>query len=189
MDSFVQGFVTGQFVLALLLIIVARIFFLRDTEDMKKEIRKRRLKSLPATMPPSSLLSHLGHDPDMQESCSWVGVLVAQLLSHVRNDPIFLKDCLDTCHRLLNRKKMSMIGEMTVTEIHLGDGFPKIHHASIVSIDGGIMVEFDMEYNDHLTMTIETLVLMNWPRLDIAALPVCLSVSMSCLCGKVSLKF
>jgi maintenance of morphology protein 1 len=189
MDAFVQGFVTGQFVLAIMLIIVVRLFFLRDTEEIKKEIRKRRLKSLPPKMPFSPLFSLIQHDPERREPCSWVAVLLAQVIHHARNDPIFLNDCLERCNDLLNRKKNSILGEMTVTELNLGKEFPNVQNARIIPIEMGVLVEFEIEYNDQLTMAIETFALMNWPRLDIAALPVCLSVCMSKFCGKVIVFF
>lgn len=75
-----------------------------------------------------------------------------------------------------------------MTKLNLGEEFPIFRNARIRPSDdvGSMRAEIDFEYNDQITLGMETQIILNWPRQAFAALPVSLVLSVVRFSGTVS---
>lgn len=74
-----------------------------------------------------------------------------------------------------------------MTKLNLGEEFPIFRNARIRPSDdvGSMRAEIDFEYNDQITLGMETQIILNWPRQAFAALPVSLVLSVVRFSGTV----
>ncbi|RUS22587.1 hypothetical protein BC937DRAFT_88348 [Endogone sp. FLAS-F59071] len=199
--SFTQGLLLGQLSMILLFIAAVRYLLLEDVDAKKK--RSNPTRALPtiakptsksqSTLPPTEhILSKTFYDlvRHAPESVEWLNVLLAQAITQFREDARANGRLIITVDEVLNGG-----GPIRVTELNLGDEFPIFSNARIrPSDDLGQMVgcffpkpmsswqnsiftpraEIDFDFNDQLSLGIDTHILVNWPKPRFAALPVSL---------------
>jgi maintenance of morphology protein 1 len=150
---------------------------------------------------PSTILSKTfynvsGHQP---ESLDWFNVLVAQTLAQLRAEALHEDAILKSLTEIMNGpQKPDFLGDITVTEIALGDEFPIFSNCRIIPVDeAGVAVKsvgqgtrllarLDVDLSDAITLGVETKLVLNWPRNTVAVLPVALAVSVERFSGTVS---
>ncbi|KAG0178334.1 ERMES complex subunit mmm1 [Apophysomyces sp. BC1034] len=163
-------------------------------EDVKR-VKKRYIPSHLSSAPPSranaAVASQLPaayiasktyydvvHHPP--ESTDWLNVLIAQAIMQYRDDAQINNRLILAVDEALNDGvRPNFLGPIHVTELNLGEEFPIFSSARIRPSDdiGSMRAEIDFEYNDQITLGIETQVILNWPRQAFAALPVSLVLS------------
>ena len=92
---------------------------------------------------------------------------------------------------ILNRssgRAAQFLDPIRVTEVAFGDQYPLFSNARIRPADdaGRMRVEVDVDYADHITMAIETKLVINFPRPRFAVLPISLSLTIARFSGTVS---
>lgn len=147
-----------------------------------------------------------GHQP---ESLDWFNVLVAQTIAQLRADARQDGAVLTSLTNILNGPtRPDWLGEIRVTEIELGDEFPIFSNCRIIPVeDGGfglgspsksegsnssegrLQARMDVDLSDVITLGIETTLKLNWPKPQVATLPVALAVSVIRFSGTVCLYF
>jgi maintenance of morphology protein 1 len=130
------------------------------------------------------------HQP---ESLDWFNVLIAQTLAQFRRDAVLDDALLNSLRSVLNGgKKPDFLGEVTVTEVALGEEFPIFSNCRISPSEDDptqLQARMDVDLNDVLTLGIETKLLLNWPRPLVAVLPVALAVSILRFSGTLQIAF
>ncbi|KAI8329725.1 hypothetical protein BC941DRAFT_362399, partial [Chlamydoabsidia padenii] len=125
------------------------------------------------------------------ESTDWLNVLFAQVILQYRDDAKINDRLMLSIDALLNGGvRPSFVGPIHVTDLNLGDEFPIFSNARIRPSDeiGSMRAEIDFEYNDQITLGIETQVILNWPRQSFAALPVSLLLSVVRFSGTLTIE-
>ncbi|KAI8075322.1 hypothetical protein BC940DRAFT_288026 [Gongronella butleri] len=200
--SFVQGLVIGQLSVLIVLVFAVRYLFMEDVKRVKKRYLPSRLSTTPsmrtnpaaANTPPASLITaktyyDIIHHPP--ESTDWLNVLFAQAIHQYRDDAQINDRLKVAITEMLNGGlRPGFVGPILVTDLNLGDEFPILNNARIRPSDelGSMHAEIDFEYNDQVTLGIETQVILNWPRIAIAALPVSLVVSVVRFSGTLTIE-
>lgn len=151
------------------------------------------------------VLSKLSYDLSTHppETADWLNVLVAQAIVAYRS---LVHGELDEESPSSSRgeKARSMVEEalnsvrdgepgfisidyITVTEVDFGDQFPLCTNARVRPADetGRMRIEVDVDYSDHVTLSIETKVVINFPTARFAVLPVCLGITLNQLSATV----
>lgn len=126
------------------------------------------------------------------ESTDWLNVLLAQAILQYREDAKLNNRLVLAIDDILNGGvKPNFLGPIHVCELNLGEEFPIFSNAKIRRSDeiGSMRAEIDFEYNDQVTLGIETQLILNWPKLAFAALPVSLVLSVVRFSGTVSFIF
>ncbi|KAG0150181.1 hypothetical protein CROQUDRAFT_88213 [Cronartium quercuum f. sp. fusiforme G11] len=150
----------------------------------------------PKTLVPE-LLSKLSYDLSTHppETADWLNVLVAQAIVAYRS---LVHGELDEGSSLKGEKAKQMVEEalnvgrdsepgfisvdyITVTEVDFGDQFPLCSNARVRPADetGRMRIEVDVDYADHVTLAIETKVVINFPTSRFAVLPVSLGLTLN----------
>lgn len=147
-----------------------------------------------------------GHQP---ESLDWFNVLVAQTIAQLRADARQDGAVLTSLTNILNAPtRPDWLGEIRVTEIELGDEFPIFSNCRIIPVeDGGfglgspskneggnssegrLQARMDVDLSDVITLGIETTLKLNWPKPQVATLPVALAVSVIRFSGTLAVSF
>ncbi|KAK8167226.1 hypothetical protein BC567DRAFT_271277 [Phyllosticta citribraziliensis] len=147
-----------------------------------------------------------GHQP---ESLDWFNVLVAQTIAQLRADARQDGAVLTSLTNILNGPtRPDWLGEIRVTEIELGDEFPIFSNCRIIPVeDGGfglgspsknegssssegrLQARMDVDLSDVITLGIETTLKLNWPKPQVATLPVALAVSVIRFSGTLAVSF
>ncbi|GBB86791.1 hypothetical protein RclHR1_13200004 [Rhizophagus clarus] len=178
-----QGFFLGQLTVVVLVLAFIKYMLL---EDVKKTNLKRPLPiSTPlntktATSPASIILSKTLYDPASPESTAWLNVLFAQTIYQYRNDAKTDNRLVHIVDKILNSGvRPNFVGPIEVTRLDIGEEFPIFNNARIRPADaiGKMRVEVDCDYSDHITLGVDTQILLNWPKPKIAVLPVSLVLS------------
>lgn len=241
LNPFVIGFICGQLAFGVLLLVLIRVFFLRNGNEALLEVNKRRKPSqrtllnlratpsgetgnadakrkLASTPAPATSTGAIGafllslsdavvlekaYCPPTSlspgaESCGWINLLLVQTMSVFRNDPRFQNRLLGVIDAHLNGfRKPNFVGPVMVTELNLGTEYPKILGAAVREYSSqknvptssqNLCIEIDFEYADALDLTIDTQVIINWPRAYSASLPVTLTVSVRKIVGSLIIK-
>ncbi|KAH9825099.1 hypothetical protein DFH28DRAFT_1016521 [Melampsora americana] len=151
------------------------------------------------------VLSKLSYDLSTHppETADWLNVLVAQAIVAYRSlvHGELDEDCPSSSR---GGKAKSMVEEalnsvrdgepgfvsidyITVTEVDFGDQFPLCTNARVRPADetGRMRIEVDVDYSDHVTLSIETKVVINFPTSRFAVLPVCLGITLNQLSATV----
>ncbi|KAI7880631.1 hypothetical protein K492DRAFT_237146 [Lichtheimia hyalospora FSU 10163] len=199
--SFIRGFMLGQ--LSVLIVIVLALRYLL-MEDVKK-VRKRYIPSRLSTNPPSRASASAAQLPAAYiskktyydvihhppESTDWLNVLLAQFLMQYREDAKINDRLILAVDEVLNGGvRPSFVGPIHVTKLNLGEEFPIFRNARIRPSDdvGSMRAEIDFEYNDQITLGMETQIILNWPRQAFAALPVSLVLSVVRFSGTLTIE-
>ncbi|EXX57320.1 hypothetical protein RhiirA5_298627 [Rhizophagus irregularis] len=182
--SFMQGFFLGQLTVVILVLAFIKYMLL---EDVKKTNLKRPLPiSTPlntktaSSSPASIILSKTLYDPASPESTAWLNVLFAQTIYQYRNDAKTDNRLVHIVDKILNSGvRPNFVGPIEVTRLDIGEEFPIFKNARIRPADalGKMRVEVDCDYSDHITLGIDTQILLNWPKPKIAVLPISLVIS------------
>ncbi|KAF2404718.1 hypothetical protein EJ06DRAFT_546530 [Trichodelitschia bisporula] len=153
----------------------------------------------PATILAKTYYNVSGHTP---ESLDWFNVLVAQTIAQLRADAQHDGAILKMLTGVLNgTQRPDFIGEISVTEINLGEEFPIFSNCRIIPVDEGgrqaegvsegtrLQARLDVDLADVITLGIETKLVLNYPKPLSAVLPVALAVSVVRFSGTLSLSF
>ncbi|KAK7520959.1 uncharacterized protein IWZ02DRAFT_273945 [Phyllosticta citriasiana] len=147
-----------------------------------------------------------GHQP---ESLDWFNVLVAQTIAQLRADARQDGAVLTSLTNILNGPtRPDWLGEIRVTEIELGDEFPIFSNCRIIPVEdrgfglgspsksegsssseGRLQARMDVDLSDVITLGIETTLKLNWPKPQVATLPVALAVSVIRFSGTLAVSF
>ncbi|PKY06826.1 maintenance of mitochondrial morphology protein 1 [Aspergillus campestris IBT 28561] len=152
-------------------------------------------KTYYSAIPPNQALKHgrhrIHHSSHQPESLDWFNVLIAQTIAQYRQTAYLLKDdpsasILSSLTAALNNseKKPSFIDKISVTDISIGEEFPIFSNCRILAVDdpnsdgGRLQALMDVDLSDdNLSISVETSLLLNYPKPNSAILPVALSVS------------
>ncbi|CAO3697187.1 unnamed protein product [Rhizopus stolonifer] len=197
--SFVKGFVLGQLSVIVVVILVLRYLFTEDVEHVKKRYIPSRpsLNTAPsiaaAALPNDHITLKTYYDVihHQPESTDWLNVLLAQVILQYRQDANINNRLSRTLDNIFNDGvRPSFIGPIHVTELNLGQEFPIFSRARIRSSEevGSMRAEIDFEYNDQVTLGIETQLILNWPRQAFAVLPVSLVLSVVRFSGTLTIE-
>ncbi|KAI9321219.1 hypothetical protein BX666DRAFT_1850525, partial [Dichotomocladium elegans] len=144
---------------------------------------------LPAAYISSRTYYDVIHHPP--ESTDWLNVLLAQFLMQYREDAKMNDRLMVAVDEVLNGGvRPGFVGPIHVTELNMGEEFPIFRNARIRPSDdvGSMRAEIDFEYNDQITLGIETQIILNWPRKAFAALPVSLVLSVVRFSGTLTIE-
>jgi len=134
------------------------------------------------------------HQP---ESLDWFNVLIAQTIAQFRTDAATDDAILTSLTRVLNGpQKPDFLSDIAVTEIALGEDFPIFSNCRVHPVDddagggeGKLEARMDVDLSDFITLGVETMMVLNYPRPRTALLPVALSVSVVRFSGTLSISF
>ncbi|KAJ3119899.1 ERMES complex subunit mmm1 [Nowakowskiella sp. JEL0407] len=127
-----------------------------------------------------------------EETCDWLNVMIAQLLAKYRNDAGFNNRIVTVLDEIINKQSFStFVGPVTITELSLGESYPRFYSAAIrvSELTSNLRGEVKFNYDDQITIGIDTQVLINWPKSAIASLPVSLTMSIVKLSGTIAFEF
>ncbi|KAL8278167.1 hypothetical protein RQP46_009340 [Phenoliferia psychrophenolica] len=179
--------------------------------DQRKTKRHRSKASLPTSESPiPALLSQLGYDLPTHppETTDWLNVLLAQTLVAYRllvnNSTAGNGGAKGLMEEMLNRKgnaegsldegpdQPGLVGidAILVSEVEVGDKFPVLSNARVRPSggSGGVRVEVDLDYTDHVSLDISTCVVVNFPRPRFAVLPIRLGLTLERFSGTLTLE-
>ncbi|KAI8809232.1 hypothetical protein BJ742DRAFT_677040 [Cladochytrium replicatum] len=131
----------------------------------------------------------LNHQP---ESTEWMNVLIAQLLAKHRHDAAFIGNMVSYLDTRLNGSwKPSVMGPITITEVSLGQNYPVLHSAAIRQEEhsSAMRAEVEFSFDDQITLSVDTEIIINWPKSYMASLPISLAVSVVQFSGTIALEF
>ncbi|KAJ3347805.1 ERMES complex subunit mmm1 [Entophlyctis luteolus] len=85
----------------------------------------------------------------------------------------------------------SFLGPVTITDFSLGEEYMKFANARIryAEQSSNLRAEVEFEYNDQITIGVDTQVILNWPKPAIASLPVSLVLSVVRFSGTLGVEF
>ncbi|KAI9207787.1 uncharacterized protein BJ171DRAFT_491480 [Polychytrium aggregatum] len=209
--EFIKGFIAGQIILCILIFFLLKVFLLRSGGETKIEIAKRRRNrrrfqsKLAASANPNiyeaQIVSKTQYDINSQpsETLKWLNVILAQIISKYRSDKEFNDRIISLIDEAINgpsdqtdsSRRPSFLGHVAITEFSLGEQYPIFKDAKIryVEYTTNLRAEIGFEYNDQITIGIDTQVLINWPKAYTASLPVSLSLSIVKFSGTLALEF
>ncbi|TPX58977.1 hypothetical protein PhCBS80983_g02811 [Powellomyces hirtus] len=202
--EFIKGFIAGQVTLGVLIFFLVKMFFFRSGEEtrielaMKRNRRKLYEPKIPIPISPhaieSQILSKTSYDVQQHpvETCDWLNVLFAQTITKYRNDSGFNNRIVHVLDEVLNgHTKPGFLGPIHITDFSLGDEFPIIKGVKIrfAELSANLRTEIEFEFDDQVTLGVETQVLVNWPKPCIAALPVALTLSVVKFSGTLAIEF
>ncbi|CAO3607190.1 unnamed protein product [Mucor hiemalis] len=195
-----KGFVLGQLFVIVIVILVLKYLFTEDVKRVNKRYIPSRLSSTPPSrinaaipLPNDHITSKTYYDMihHPSESTDWLNVLLAQAILQYREDAKINDRLVLAVDDILNGGvKPNFLGPIHVTELNLGEEFPIFSNARIRRSDeiGSMRAEIDFEYNDQVTLGVETQVILNWPKPAFAALPVSLVLSVVRFSGTLTIE-
>ncbi|OMH85755.1 Maintenance of mitochondrial morphology protein 1 [Zancudomyces culisetae] len=123
------------------------------------------------------------------ESTSWLTVMVAQLYGKIRYELEKTGNVVRLISEALNsEKKPSFVDEVKITQLTLGTNFPRILAAKVTPGGStfGMKTVFKIEFTDALTIGFDTRLKLNWPKADVAVLPVSMVLTATKFTGTLS---
>ncbi|KAJ3218394.1 ERMES complex subunit mmm1 [Clydaea vesicula] len=196
--EFIKGFIAGQIILICFMFFLIKFFLFQNPSKNVSTKRRRKIFEVTKTHSPQNqalnILSKIRYDPNSTgaETCEWLNVLIAQAIAKYRNDSGFLNRIIRVLDEEINgSKKPNFLSPITITEFSLGEDFPMLKSSCIRFVENSINLraEIRFEFHDQITLGIETQVLVNWPKIMMAALPVALSVTLTKFSGTISIEF
>ncbi|KAJ3022975.1 ERMES complex subunit mmm1 [Thoreauomyces humboldtii] len=202
--EFIKGFIAGQVTLGVLIFFLVKVFFFRSGHETRIELaRKKNMRKLyePKVRIPisphaieSQILAKTLYDVHAHpiETCDWLNVLVAQTITKYRNDNGFNNRIVHVLDEVLNgHTKPGFLGPIHITDFSLGEEFPLVKGVKIrfSEPNANLRTEIQFEFDDQVTLGVETQVLVNWPKACIAALPVALTLSVVKFSGTIAIEF
>ncbi|CAA20322.3 ERMES complex subunit, membrane tether and lipid transfer protein Mmm1 [Schizosaccharomyces pombe] len=212
--SFTQGLIVGQ-LLTLAIIYVFLRFFLfcspipksvanspkqtgnetpDETPSTPLSNNKKRYKK-PLTILEPHILNLLydvnEHEP---ESLDWFNVLIAQALIQFRYDACSNDVALRKLETVLNKgaQDKSMVDHIYVRDLSLGDGFPVFSHCRVLPHQHNssqLRAEMLVSLTDNINCTVDTKLLLNFPKPAFATLPLSITVRICKFVGKIMIYF
>ncbi|KAJ1332194.1 hypothetical protein BSLG_009010 [Batrachochytrium salamandrivorans] len=203
--EFIKGFIAGQVILGALIFFLLKVFLFRNADETRLEHSRRTLQSIAVPKPKtvsaqqrrtidSLILGKIGYDTTQHtfESCDWLSVLVAQILLTLRTDAEFSTKGVQLLDSVLNGAwKPAFLGAISITDFSLGEEYPTLKNGRVrfAESDSGIKVQIDFSFDDQITLGIDTQMLINWPKLSMAALPVSIVLSVVKFSGTFVIEF
>ncbi|KAI7861504.1 hypothetical protein BDF14DRAFT_1868472 [Spinellus fusiger] len=199
--SFMEGFILGQLSVIIIVVLAIRYLLMEEVKQVKKRYISPRLSTSPRTTTtattsqlPAAYITQrtyydLVHHPP--ESTDWLNVLIGQAIMQYRKDANINQRLVYAVDETLNGDaRPNVLGPIHVTELNLGEELPIFSSARIRPSDGNgtMKAEIDFEYNDNITLGVETQVILNWPRQAFAALPVSLALSVIRFSGTLTIE-
>lgn len=179
----------------------------RNQNEVKDKIETAKMLT---ALVDHDLLKKLAYDPlrHPKETCDWLAVFIAQILTVVRSSAGLHAHILNHLDRVLNhdddakdtadtdpndtipKSRIPFLSRVLLQSIDLGSHHPRILGAKINFAESGrSRLELDFDWQDHLSVSIDTQVLCNWP-VDIAAsLPVQLTVVLQRIRGTLAFEW
>ncbi|KAJ3071257.1 ERMES complex subunit mmm1 [Podochytrium sp. JEL0797] len=210
-NQFIKGFVFGQVILCVLIFFLVKAFLLRNSDETKAEIHRAKLAPLwrqkgPRNPPmrqhafESHVLAKTEYNvhSHLAESCDWMSVLLAQLLARYRSDQALNDSLVALLDEKLNfrgaggtSQRPGFLGPVSITDFSLGEEYPKFKTARMQYAEhsSNLRAEIEFEFNDQVTIGIDTQVVINWPKPAIASLPVSLVLSVVKFSGTIAIEF
>lgn len=160
--------------------------------------RKAPLFSGAATLPTTDrlILEKLTYDLSSHpsESLDWLNVLLAQacltyraMLVAKSTEPGgrgpkgFVEDALNG-NRAEGEQKQGIVtlDYITVTEVDFGEEYPVFSNARVrpSTESGKVRIEVDVDYSDHVSLSVETKVCLNFPKPKFGIIPVSLALAL-----------
>ncbi|PRT56024.1 Maintenance of mitochondrial morphology protein 1 [Wickerhamiella sorbophila] len=196
MSSFAIGLLVGQMSVLVVLALLIRFFIFADSPG---------IKGMPSSEPPveetiteplavDSILEQTYYDVDNHaaESMDWVTVLLALVISSMRQQAMAQDNLLRMLNRILASDKIpSFVDTIRVNELSLGADFPLLNNCRVYrtansEFSNGLEAQFDVDLKDTITLGVDTRLLLNYPKTMLAYLPVSCSVSLVNFSGRVS---
>ena len=108
---------------------------------LRIQLRKKRSSVLRAPPPltTSSILSKTGYNPSShpRESLDWFNVLIAQMIAQFRDDARLNNAIVSSLDEVFNSdRKPGFLGEIKITELALGEEFPRFSNCRILPFPG-----------------------------------------------------
>ena len=167
----------------------------KEHHEFNEEVESERLQEL------ALILEKTYYNVDVHpaESLDWFNVLIAQIIQQFRSEAWHKDNILHSFNDFIGRRSPDLpdyLDTIKITELDTGDDFPIFSNCRIqYSPNSGnkkLEAKIDIDINDHLTLGVETKLLLNYPKPGIAALPInlvvsivrfqaCLTVSLTCL--------
>ena len=195
--EFIKGFISGQIILSALIFFLLKVFLFRNAKETKQELELNKQKKLKVSVETEQkyslntvILSKLGYNvgTHAKESLDWVNVLFALLVQNLRNEHMISKFIHSIQQEMNSSKPTNILGPIIITEFTLGNEYPILKDA-VVTNDGKLVVNIDFSFNDQITLALETMILVNWPRQHMASLPISLQFQMLKLQGTICIEF
>ena len=193
--EFIKGFISGQIILSILIFFLLKVFLFRNQQETHQELNQQ--KKLKITMETEQkyqintvILSKLNYNvaTHAPESLDWVNVLFALLLQNIRNEKMVTKLIQIVELEMNQLKPKTMLGPIHITEFTLGNEYPVFSNA-IVTNDGKLVVKVLFTFDDQINLALETMVLVNWPRKEMASLPISLNFTLLKFQGTLCIEF
>ncbi|CAI4047186.1 hypothetical protein SUVZ_12G0510 [Saccharomyces uvarum] len=152
----------------------------KEHHEFNEEVESERLQEL------ALILEKTYYNVDVHpaESLDWFNVLIAQIIQQFRGEAWHKDNILHSLNDFIGRRSPDLpdyLDTIKITELDTGDDFPIFSNCRIqYSPNSGnkkLEAKIDIDINDHLTLGVETKLLLNYPKPGIAALPINLVVS------------
>jgi Ca2+-dependent lipid-binding protein len=101
--EFIKGFLIGQAILLVLIVILTKFFLLRSSTETRLELMRK------TTVKPTPVLFRETSYDSKPETCEWVNTMVAYYLAKWRNDPVLLERITCLLDQRLNQDLPSFV--------------------------------------------------------------------------------
>ncbi|KAM0793751.1 hypothetical protein ACM66B_001170 [Microbotryomycetes sp. NB124-2] len=180
------------------------------SQSRRRKSKRPRKSSFSVEAVAPAILAALDYDiaSHAPETLDWLNVLIAQALSGYRSAIVTstvggsggAKGLLED---MLNRKSSHEVSQgeqqkpglisldyIEVTEVAVGERYPVLSDARVrpSGEDGSVRVEIDVEFTDHVSLSVSTCVLANFPRPRFAVLPVSLGLTLERFSGTLTVE-
>eukprot|EP00158_Paraphelidium_tribonemae_P005323 Partr_v1_DN27277_c0_g2_i2_m38620 putative Component of the ERMES MDM complex, which serves as a molecular tether to connect the endoplasmic reticulum and mitochondria. Components of this complex are involved in the control of mitochondrial shape and protein biogenesis and may function in phospholipid exchange. The mdm12-mmm1 subcomplex functions in the major beta-barrel assembly pathway that is responsible for biogenesis of all outer membrane beta-barrel proteins, and acts in a late step after t len=209
--QFLKGFIAGQLVLFVFAFAVFHYMFLQGPLDLRRRKRKadgpvavKRDDTTGRALVYRDILEKFSYSPGTAhaETCQWLNILVAQVLTQMRSSAHFHGLVESKLHALFTRFEQSVgtastasttLQDFKLAEFHLGSGLPRISSAKWNHSESGrlrcdLRLEYGGDGGDDLSVTCQGVAVSNWPIEQFAALPFQLGVSLTGFSGTLSIE-
>ncbi|KAI8620053.1 hypothetical protein BC830DRAFT_1101032 [Chytriomyces sp. MP71] len=130
------------------------------------------------------------------ETLDWLNVLLGQVIARFRSDPTITANIIKFIDAKMNgtpdqMTRPSYLGPIAITEFSLGEEYPQFKSARMQYAEhsSNLRAEIAFEFNDQITIGIDTTVIINWPKPAIASLPISLVLSLVKFSGTIAIEF
>ncbi|KAK4050406.1 ERMES complex subunit mmm1 [Microbotryomycetes sp. JL201] len=180
------------------------------SQTRRRKPKRPRKSSLSVEPVAPAILAALDYDiaSHAPETLDWLNVLIAQALSGYRSAIItstvggeggakgLLEEMLNRKSKLeeqgAEQQKPGVISldYIEVTDVAVGERYPVLSDARVrpSGEDGSVRVEIDVEYTDHVSLSVSTCLLANFPRPRFAVLPVSLGLTLERFSGTLTVE-
>ena len=193
--EFIKGFISGQIILSILIFFLLKVFLFRNQQETRLELletKKTRiqLETEQKYQLNTVILSKLNYNcaTHAKESLDWLNVLCSLFIQNIRNEFMVSKLIKIIENEINAIKPNNMLGPINITEFIIGNEYPQFSNA-IVTNDGKLVVNIQFSFDDQISLALETMVLINWPRKEMASLPISLNFTLLKFNGTLCIEF